>query len=1109
MKNRILFISALLIAMACQREAAGDETVIKTFSCFTVSVEKAEMTKAHMDEGGVVKWDVDDCIGVFSDKQAPVPYYRGEDGKFYGDEISGTQFYAFTPYHRFEFSEDHPLQLRARISDGTVGSGYFWAPMVAKGKDNTLSFKQTAGLLHFQIKSKGPVTIKLVGNDNEVIGGWGDIDLSSEKPELSLAEGNEDSWCWPGEAINPWSESAFDCYFPVPAMTFGSGITLEFFYRDENDQEKSIKRTTLKSVSISRAQMKSFALVDVDSDIEEELKALAAEREILFSFYQAMGGDGWYNKTNWCSDLPLDQWHGILLDDSGHVKDVSLPSNNLVGVIPASFSGLSHLEGLNLGDNYITGIESGFSPIPSLQSVYLSQMPSLKVFPTAIVQGGNLRWLYLEGSDCLSIPDEVFSNLSHLELLWIGKYTDESIPIPSKIGLLKELTSLNLRGYSSAIPEELYQLSNLTELNISSQKTTGGISESIGNFVKLKDLCLGSITNGESLDIPRNGLSGELPKALYTLPAIERLRIANTHLSGSLSPDIANLTTLRSLELYENDFSGALPIQLTSLPFSEGDDEDLLLYDNFFSGKVPSEYRSWSPWNNFWYYFLMGNDGLDLSEAMPKNPDFQVTLLDGTTYSSDKIAQNELTMLFQWRSSCPYTPEVLPVVKAAYNAFSGKGLDVLGWSDESRSTITDYLTMEGITWNNFQAEARTNTIHDPHFWMFGPYYPGNFTPAITLFDKQGNLVFSNALNDISGLKPFLEGWFGEPFDVDGIYASTDFSRDGVCTELQAATEGYGVNLVVMADGFSDRQIASGSYQIAVGKAVDALFGEEPYKSYKDRFNVYMVETVSPNDYYSGKTALGTYFGEGTFVGGDNEKVIAYAKNAVDESLLDDCTIIVLMNRDKYAGTCHYLSMPTGSDYGRGLAVAYIPLDSDAEEFAGTVRHEAGGHAFAKLADEYGYETYGAAPADYIAMQQERSALGWVANIDFTSDIHQIKWAQFASDTRFSSESIGAYEGGGTYYTGVWRPTVNSIMRYNDRGFNAPSRFAIWYRVNKLSNGASWEGTYEDFVTFDLNARTSPAATKSAHYKPRNYVERPLPPLPPPVVVNKDWREVRK
>ena len=338
------------------------------------------------------------------------------------------------------------------------------------------------------------------------------------------------------------------------------------------------------------------------------------------------------------------------------------------------------------------------------------------------------------------------------------------------------------------------------------------------------------------------------------------------------------------------------------------------------------------------------------------------------------------------------------------------------------------------------------------------------------------------------------------------YITTDYSADGIATTLQHSTTGNGVDLVFMGDAFSDRQIANGTYANVMQKAADAFFSEEPYKSMKDRFNVYTVNVVSATEGYehSGQ-ALSTGHGGGTYVYGNDAKVIEYAKNAIGEERLDDAVIIVMMNEDAYAGTC-FMYNPTSGDYGRGLSIAYFPTSSDTDTFNGLVSHEAGGHGFAKLADEYAYDYMGAIPADAVANTRVNEDYGWWKNVDFTSDSTQVKWSQFIADERYASENIGCYEGGLTYWTGVWRPTENSIMRYNTGGFNAPSRYAIWYRIGKLAYGESWEGSYEDFVAYDAVNRTPKAKARKTEQLRRAKLRKPLPPLPAPVVVGHSWRE---
>jgi hypothetical protein len=149
---------------------------------------------------------------------------------------------------------------------------------------------------------------------------------------------------------------------------------------------------------------------------------------------------------------------------------------------------------------------------------------------------------------------------------------------------------------------------------------------------------------------------------------------------------------------------------------------------------------------------------------------------------------------------------------------------------------------------------------------------------------------------------------------------------------------------------------------------------------------------------------------------------------------------------------------------------------------------------------------GEAPADYVSQtKNEQKNWGWWKNVDFTNDLSAIRWKHFINDTRYANDGLGAYEGGLTYWTGVWRPTENSIMRYNTGGFNAPSREAIYYRIHKLAYGNSWTYDYEKFVEYDeINRKTSAMQTAK-----HSMVLRPSEMTAPPVVVRKTWRDVLK
>ena len=353
---------------------------------------------------------------------------------------------------------------------------------------------------------------------------------------------------------------------------------------------------------------------------------------------------------------------------------------------------------------------------------------------------------------------------------------------------------------------------------------------------------------------------------------------------------------------------------------------------------------------------------------------------------------------------------------------------------------------------------------------------------------------------------YIQGYAYPDLEKPDYYISSDFSADGTVHTVQTAAEGAGINLVLMGDAFSDRQIADGTYESVMKKMSDAFFSEEPYTSFQDYFNVYYVDVVSATEGYEhGGQTLGGWFGDGTQVGGNDNRCEEYALKVLSEEQMDDALIIIAMNSDAYAGTC-WMYYPSSGDYGRGLSLAYFPMGSDDSVLAQLVHHEAGGHGFAKLADEYAYESMGRITDDVINNRSRNIPYGWWKNVDFTDDPETVKWARFLADERYQYDGLGCFEGGFTYWTGVWRPTDTSIMRYNTGGFNAPSREAIWYRIHKLAFGESWEYDYEEFVAYDAINRKTEASAAGAGI--RSKVPASWKPTHAPVVIPMGWKEAR-
>lgn len=329
------------------------------------------------------------------------------------------------------------------------------------------------------------------------------------------------------------------------------------------------------------------------------------------------------------------------------------------------------------------------------------------------------------------------------------------------------------------------------------------------------------------------------------------------------------------------------------------------------------------------------------------------------------------------------------------------------------------------------------------------------------------------------------------------YHSQDMSQDGKVTPILKHKKGNGVPIVIMGDGFLDRDITSGKYREATNKAIDGLFSIHPMKALKDYFDVYEVNAVSYNDYFTStsSTAFSSRFTSytSTEIKGDDSKVKEYAKKAIDEKRIDDALIIVLINDNRYAGTCSMCMDSKESDIPNGNSIAYVPLSESNEEqmmFSTVLCHEAIGHGFAKLADEYDNIIYEKIPDDEKQDIINRQKSGGYRNVALDPDVAKSYWADFAADSRYNSERLGCYEGGATYALGVYRPTENSIMNDNIGGFNVAGRVMIYKRCMKIALGKSWNFNLADFITFDLE---NGKATSNKHNAPskrsRNF--RPL------------------
>lgn len=331
------------------------------------------------------------------------------------------------------------------------------------------------------------------------------------------------------------------------------------------------------------------------------------------------------------------------------------------------------------------------------------------------------------------------------------------------------------------------------------------------------------------------------------------------------------------------------------------------------------------------------------------------------------------------------------------------------------------------------------------------------------------------------------------------YSSSDYSQDGVVVQLQQATVGKGINIIFLGDGFLDTDMAEGGkYDQKMNEAMEQFFVYEPYKTFRNRFNVYAVRVVSQNAEYAEDSNRRLTFNEGNSFGMRTALCTEYASNISNHDNLP-LKIGVVVNSDGRVGRsiCYYDSS--------GWCCGFVLQGID-----DVLNHEVGGHGFANLLDEYvepGYE--GRTFSETDLLDKRFNNYGWGANVDWRSDPSAVRWSRFLSDERYIDEGLGLYEGANLYPLGIYRATENSMMRYNDTPFNAPSREQIYKTIMKYSEEDGWVYDYEAFVAADAAGRAQAAgafsskAAASSVLRAPSRSELPL----PPVLVDQDVKVI--
>ena len=1063
MKKYLYTLFVIAASLACTRqepqlpEDSGYGSEITLSACF----EEAS-TRSTLVDGTKVYWMPGDEIKVFaassSSRFSSGIKEMAAECSFTGTIGAAEKYLAFYPYQEQVSYDGKVLTANLpsvqKATDGNVTNGYLYSAGVSSA-DGSICFRNLLSGICFSVESEGVCYVELQGNAGEKIAGGIKATVSDDavKAEAASAEGETlirlnapDRYFTPGVSY----------YIVCLPAVFEKGLTLRMSKEDGTaatfkiDRPVELKRSVFGRIAKADEGLtyKYPGFPEGEMPQDNEIWYTTLDKQPITEVMDQSGCALLSNTYNGVGVLrfsgPVTQLGPVTQnwDDLGRLTGILVP-DCVEYIGDRVFWGASRIQEFRVPAN-LKGTRPFTSSVPlALERLYGHHVSADE---RCIVIDGVLYAFAPAGLSSYEVPSGVVRISSNAFSL-----TKElkSVVLPSGLTTLEQ-DSFSQSGLESVyIPASVQSIDTYAFLECRKLKELLGESSFISKDRKYLSDPHGMYGNTLFLFAGKEDASYEIPEGVFA--------IENYAFSGC--ENLRSLTFSKDIQFISGDaFTDCINLETLYGPNTTSDHKGLVT-DGILQFVSP---------------------GISGDYVVPD----EVTVLGDRLFSS-KPKLRSVTMGDQVTSI---------------------GMYAFAYSQGLKS-VTLSANLVSMGFNPFQLSENLESV----------YFRSILPPSVASIEDTGNprvsfYVPSQAYRlyaSDGAWKPYWDVM--KPYDYTNLpepdfYLSSDYSKDGEVAVYQRASKGNGVDLVFMGDAYSDREVANGKYLRDMKACVEQFFDVEPYKSFRDLFNIYFVTTVSATEGYEhGGRSLGTMRMGGTAMGGNDEKCFELARKAVgNDKRMEDVVVIVCGNQDLsgtvyLCGTCYFYEPETwvGHAYACGPAVTYF-LKQD-ESFAATgelIRHESGGHGFAKLADEYHYS--GNVPYEERIKVSEVSQYMWYSNVDFTSDPARVKWAQFLADDRYKDE-VGLFEGGLTYMFGVWRPSENSIMNDNRGSFNAPSRYTIWYRIHKLAYGSSWNGSFEDFAAYDaVNRKAAPAG--------RSLVEKPRQKPSSPVQTGRTWRQ---
>ena len=356
----------------------------------------------------------------------------------------------------------------------------------------------------------------------------------------------------------------------------------------------------------------------------------------------------------------------------------------------------------------------------------------------------------------------------------------------------------------------------------------------------------------------------------------------------------------------------------------------------------------------------------------------------------------------------------------------------------------------------------------------------------------------------------------------------------------------GIPLVILSDGFLSSELPI--FMQRAKECYDFLFTVEPYKTYSDYFDAYIIEVPSEESGCSVTDGKGniikyvnsffeTRWGESSYSDmsandGKVWKVVSLCPLDENQSY-DQIPVALVVNDTRYGGICYmyssgkscciipyarsgqtlswsYPRYEASSDEDGDMVVqetpssVYTELGRNRGDWRNIFIHEFGGHGFGRLGDEY----WSGTPSS-ITYEAGSTITGhnWPVpmGLNLSADYNSVPWQEFLDhkDELVSRDAhygrIGKYQGGEYVMFKVWRSEKISCMIDNRPYYTAWQRYLIVQRIMTLA-GEGDSFSFDSWLALD---KTDDPIRDDASTATRSTLSGPeilVPPLAPPVLV---------